>query len=112
MEVAWKCTLHRAAEGSLPGEGSLPASCALAGSHAHRTPMIGKISGRFTNMRLTMGGPCHPLLIVTGHCQRVVTEADRGPTRASLTGISRPAARAPHQSKRLASGTAVLGFSV
>src|ERR1035438_2396696 len=44
MEVAWKWTLHRSAEGSLP------ACWALAGSQAHRTPEISKMSGRFTNM--------------------------------------------------------------
>src|ERR1017187_983087 len=37
-------SIHRSAEGSLP------AFWALAGSQAHRTPAISKMSGRFTNM--------------------------------------------------------------
>src|ERR1017187_7937811 len=75
MEVAWKCTLHRLAQLPALGEGSLPASCALAGSPAHRTPTIGKMSERFTSMRLRWGGPCRPLLIVTAKCQRLMTES-------------------------------------
>src|ERR1035438_158854 len=78
MEVAWKCTLHRLAQLPALGEGSLPASCALAGSPAHRTPTIGKISERFTSMRLRWGVPCRPLLIVTAKCQRLMTESDGG----------------------------------
>src|ERR1035438_7158251 len=75
MEVAWKCTLHRLAQLPALGEGSLPASCALAGSPAHRTPTIGKMSERFTSMTLRWGGPCRPLLIVTAKCQRLMTES-------------------------------------
>src|ERR1035438_9830232 len=73
MDVAWKCTLHRSAEGSLT------ASCAPAGRQAPRTAAIDKTSGRFASMRLTEGGPCRPSFIVTAKCQRVMTNwpADR-----------------------------------
>src|ERR1039457_6661341 len=67
MEVAWKWMLQRS------GAGSVPASCAPAGSQASRTPAIGKRSARFTNMDSHRGGPAVPLLIVTGKCLKPMT---------------------------------------
>src|ERR1035441_9295443 len=66
MEVAWKCTLQRS------GAGSLPASCALAGSQANRTPTIGKMNGRFTNMDLHRGGTLRPSI----DCDRQMSKTD------------------------------------
>src|ERR1039458_8438856 len=88
MEVAWKWTLQRSAEGSLP------AFWALAGSQAHRTPAISKMSGRFTNMSFPLNQSVrrfHKLCGPTRDGRTGRPGPARGRTRESSSGPGTPA---------------------
>src|ERR1017187_10541722 len=88
MEVAWKCTLHRSAEGSLP------VLCALAGSQAHRAPAISKMSGRFANMSFPLNQAVrgfHKLCASMRDGRTGRPGPARGRTRESSSGPGTPA---------------------
>src|ERR1035437_5867928 len=88
MEVAWKCTLQRSAEGLLP------VLCAVAGSQTHRTPAISKMSGRFTNMSLPFDQSVrrfHKLCGPTRDGRTGRPGPARGRTRESSSGAGTPA---------------------